>query len=56
MSSQDNPRFRGRVYDSILDTVGATPLVKLSRLAAAEGVKGLVAASKIRKAPRAPNV
>ena len=40
MSSQDNPRFRGRVYDSILDTVGATPLVKLSRLAAAEGVKG----------------
>lgn len=39
MSSEDNPRFRGRVYDSILDTVGATPLVKLSRLAEAEGVK-----------------
>jgi cysteine synthase len=26
--------FRGRVYDSILDTIGATPLVRLSRLAA----------------------
>ena len=26
--------FRGRIYDSIIDTVGATPLVRLSRLAA----------------------
>jgi cysteine synthase len=25
--------FRGRVYDSILDTIGATPLVRLQRLA-----------------------
>lgn len=39
MSSENNPRFRGCVYDSILDTVGATPLVKLARLAEAEGVK-----------------
>jgi cysteine synthase A len=31
--------FRGRVYDSIVDTIGATPLVRLSRLAAEEGVK-----------------
>jgi cysteine synthase A len=31
--------FRGRVYDSIVETIGATPLVRLSRLAAAEGVK-----------------
>ncbi|MDG3440198.1 cysteine synthase A [Nitrospirillum amazonense] len=31
--------FRGRVYDSILETVGATPLVRLKRLAAAHGVK-----------------
>jgi cysteine synthase A len=30
--------FRGRVYDSILDTIGATPLVRLSRLAAEAGV------------------
>ncbi|WP_044562557.1 cysteine synthase A [Azospirillum sp. B4] len=31
--------FRGRVYDSILETVGATPLVRLKRLAEAHGVK-----------------
>jgi cysteine synthase A len=31
--------FRGRVYDSILDTIGATPLVRLSRLAVADGIK-----------------
>ena len=30
--------FRGRVYDSILETIGATPLVRLSKLAAAHGV------------------
>lgn len=42
MSTQEYPRFRGRVYDSILDTIGATPLVKLSRLAEAEGVKATI--------------
>ncbi|HXZ02547.1 MAG TPA: cysteine synthase A [Stellaceae bacterium] len=31
--------FRGRVYDSITETIGATPLVRLSRLAAKHGVK-----------------
>jgi cysteine synthase A len=31
--------FRGRIYDSIIDTIGATPLVRLSRLAKAHGVK-----------------
>ncbi len=31
--------FRGRVYDSILDTIGATPLVRLDKLARARGVK-----------------
>lgn len=30
--------FRGRIYDSIIDTIGATPLVRFSRFAAAEGV------------------
>jgi cysteine synthase A len=30
--------FRGRVYDNILGTIGATPLVRLSRLAEAHGV------------------
>jgi len=31
--------FRGRVYDSILDTIGATPLVRVRRLAADAGVR-----------------
>lgn len=30
--------FRGRIYDSITDTIGATPLVRLPKLAAAHGV------------------
>ncbi|RMD63677.1 MAG: cysteine synthase A [Alphaproteobacteria bacterium] len=33
------PEFRGRVYDSILETIGATPLIRLSKIAAAHGVK-----------------
>jgi cysteine synthase A len=35
---------RGRVYDSIIDTVGGTPLVRLSRLCEAEGVGGHILA------------
>jgi cysteine synthase A len=31
--------FRGRIYDSITETIGATPLVRLSRLAKKHGVK-----------------
>ena len=31
--------FRGRVYDSITETIGATPLVRVRRLAAAAGAK-----------------
>ena len=31
--------FRGRVYDSIVETIGATPLVRLSRIATAHGAK-----------------
>jgi len=34
-----SPEFRGRVYDSIIDTIGATPLVRMSRLAQEHGVK-----------------
>ncbi|HBT40911.1 MAG TPA: cysteine synthase A, partial [Rhodospirillaceae bacterium] len=30
--------FRGRIYDSIIDTVGATPLVRLKRMAEDAGV------------------
>jgi cysteine synthase A len=38
------PVARGRIYDSIVETVGATPLVRLSRLAAASGAVAEVAA------------
>jgi cysteine synthase len=34
-----SPEFRGRVYESITETIGATPLVRLSRIAAAHNVK-----------------
>lgn len=36
--------FRGRIYDSILDTIGATPLVRLERIAAAYGVQARIVA------------
>jgi cysteine synthase A len=35
--------FRGRIYDSIIDTIGATPLVRLSKLAAEAGAKADIA-------------
>ncbi|MEO3427717.1 cysteine synthase A [Pelagibius sp. CAU 1746] len=41
--AQETGEFRGRVYDSILDTIGATPIVRVKRLAAAYGVKADVA-------------
>lgn len=31
--------FRGRIYDSIIDTIGGTPLVRLKKLAADAGAK-----------------
>ena len=34
--------FRGRVYDSIVDTIGATPLGRLSKLAADAGGKAVI--------------
>ncbi|MBF0393359.1 MAG: cysteine synthase A [Alphaproteobacteria bacterium] len=38
-----NPtEFRGRVYDSIVDTIGATPLVRMKKLAAEAGAKAYV--------------
>ena len=30
--------FRGKIYDSFLDTIGATPIVRLARLAREEGI------------------
>jgi cysteine synthase A len=38
MARTANPP-RGRIYDSIIDTIGATPLVRFKRLAAEAGVK-----------------
>ncbi len=38
MSKPPNPP-RGRIYDSIIDTIGSTPLVRFKRLAAEAGVK-----------------
>jgi cysteine synthase A len=37
--SGEKPEFRGKVYDNIIDTIGATPLVRFSRLAADAGVE-----------------
>lgn len=34
--------FRGKIYDSILDTVGATPLVRVKRLAEDAGAKAQI--------------
>ena len=39
MSTAQNPEFRGKIYESVVDTIGATPLVRLARLAEAEGCK-----------------
>src|ERR1700744_529050 len=36
--------FRGRIYDSITQTIGATPLVRLSKLAADAGCKAEILA------------
>jgi cysteine synthase A len=37
--STQKPEFRGRIYDSVIDTIGATPLVRLGKLEARTGVK-----------------
>ncbi|TAN56471.1 MAG: cysteine synthase A [Rhodospirillales bacterium] len=37
-TSGKTPAFRGRIYDSIVETVGQTPLVRLPKLAADAGV------------------
>ncbi len=38
-TSSAQPEFRGKIYDSIIDTIGATPLVRMERIAAKYGVK-----------------
>ncbi|MBK1664978.1 cysteine synthase A [Rhodospirillum rubrum] len=37
-TSATDIEFRGKVYDSIVDTIGATPLVRLARFSKAHGV------------------
>ena len=34
-----NATFRGKIYDNFLATIGATPIVRLGKLARAEGIK-----------------
>ena len=36
MSEQPRTKGRGKIYDSIIDTIGNTPIVRLKRLQAAE--------------------
>src|SRR6202035_4256022 len=38
-TTEQSAEFRGRVYDSIADTIGATPLVRIHRLAEDAGTK-----------------
>ncbi|TAD89040.1 MAG: cysteine synthase A [Alphaproteobacteria bacterium] len=44
MSTPSSATFRNRIYDSILDTIGATPLVRVSRLAERHGARAEVLA------------
>ncbi len=39
LTTASAPEFRGRIYESILDTIGATPLVRIKRLTAEFGVQ-----------------
>ena len=39
MSDSSQAQFRGRIYDSVIDTIGATPLVRLSKLVQDTGCK-----------------
>jgi cysteine synthase A len=36
--AREAPHARGRIYDSVLDVIGATPLVRVPRLAAEDGL------------------
>jgi cysteine synthase A len=44
MTSETSKPGRGRIYESITDTIGNTPLVRLDRLAAEKGVKARLVA------------
>ncbi len=38
-TDESQPEFRGRIYDSIVETIGATPLVRLGKFAAKHDAK-----------------
>ena len=40
--SSGGDEFRGRIYDNILETIGATPLIRLHRMAAEVGCKAVI--------------
>ncbi|MGA0393678.1 MAG: cysteine synthase A [Rhodospirillales bacterium] len=41
-TSDKQPTFRGRIYDNITQTIGATPLVRLDKLAAAHNCQATI--------------
>jgi cysteine synthase A len=43
-SQQATPEFRGRIYNSITETIGATPIVRLNRLPKEHGIKANILA------------
>src|SRR5262245_24128507 len=43
-TGESQPEFRGRIYDSICQTIGATPLVRLSKFAAKHNAKAEILA------------
>jgi len=43
MEASNSGEFRGKIYDSILETIGATPLIRVKKLAAAHGAKADIA-------------
>jgi cysteine synthase len=45
---------RGRVYDSIIDTIGNTPIVRLDKLANAEGRQGEICLPSSSSSIRSP--
>ncbi len=44
MPPSSHLEFRGRIYDSVIDTVGATPLIRLARFGKDAGVAGNIIA------------
>ena len=43
----DRP-LRGRIYDSIAETIGNTPLVRIPRITAQDGIKADICLKRVR--------